>query len=31
MAKRDEDIRKFRRAAEQRLKAAELLFERILP
>jgi HEPN domain-containing protein len=27
MAKRDEDIRKFRRASEQRLKAAELLFE----
>ncbi len=27
MAKRDEDIRKFRRAADQRLKAAELLFE----
>ena len=27
MAKRDEDIRKFKRAAEQRLKAAELLFE----
>ena len=27
MPKRDEDIRKFKRASEQRLKAAELLFE----
>src|SRR6266481_2086304 len=27
MAKRDEDIRKFKRASEQRLKAAVLLFE----
>jgi HEPN domain-containing protein len=27
MSKRDEDIRKFKRAAEQRLRAAELLFE----
>jgi HEPN domain-containing protein len=27
MAKRDEDIRKFKRASEQRLRAAELLFE----